>query len=230
MSNFLAELASAKSEREIRTLLRQIADHAGFETYALAVGHAPEKGLPTTVWHNFPQGWDGVGEPGMVERDPVARLVRAPNPAPVIWGQTLYWREGASDLWELFSSKGIRSGIDVPIRNPDGTRLVLTLATDQDNLPRGEELIRQMNVAVGAAHCFGAVVPGIVEAQQFAASLPRNHFDLLCYVLDGLPLEALSRRFQRTERQILSLLRQLAHSAGLGSPMAAAVLATRGTL
>ncbi len=228
MTSFLADLVSARNEADMRVLLKQMADHAGFETYVLAYGHAPEENQPLTVWHNFPQGWDGVGEPGMADRDPVTKLIRAAIPRPIIWGKALYEQADAVDLWELFSTQGIRSGIDSPVRNPDGTRLVLTLAGDKDDLPRGEELIRQLNTTMTAASCFSAVVPGIVTAEQFVADLSVAHFDLLRFLFEGQSLEALARRYHQTEAFIGRQLASLAQRAGFQHPLSTALFAIRG--
>ncbi|MDK2122724.1 autoinducer binding domain-containing protein [Parachitinimonas caeni] len=222
--NFLVDLVQAKNEQDIRTALTRVMEHAGLSSYALAYRCSGTM----TVWHNFPNGWDGVGEPGMRERDPVALRVLQPNAKPVIWGKQFYEEERAIDHWDEFSSKGIRSGIDSVVANPHGNRLVLTLAGDQDDLPRGEELIRQLNTTMTAASCFSAVVPGIVTAEQFVADLSVAHFDLLRFLFEGQSLEALARRYHQTEAFIGRQLASLAQRAGFQHPLSTALFAIRG--
>ncbi|MDK2124130.1 autoinducer binding domain-containing protein [Parachitinimonas caeni] len=224
MSDLADTVFLLRTADDIRAVTLRAARNLGFDTYAVGYDHRPAK-VAETILHNFSKSWDGSGNAELQTRDPVHQK-QLRQVAPIVWGRDIYEKTGTQDIWEYYASLGMQSGLDVPLSQKNGVRMVVSVYRDGP-LPPLDECIDRLAALHTFAHAIAASILPIANAEQFTERLTFADHSLLCRVLEGWPLKQLLHPRSLTLDSLRRQIRHLCSLAGVNHINGAAALYAR---
>lgn len=158
----LLDLSQATDGDSFQRQLVELANEMEFGLVsALVVTDMPNGPAEVVRLGNTPSAYlDSYKDSDSYVRDPVMQRLKTSS-VPVIYDQTLYVREAASDLWEEQAAFGYRNGISVALHLPRQRHFVLGLDRETA-LPKSEDKLMRM---------LGDLQLLVVHAQETAVRL-----------------------------------------------------------
>jgi DNA-binding CsgD family transcriptional regulator len=137
----------------------------------------------------------------LISNDPLIKHSSSSN-LPLVWGQSLYEKAGAADLWDLFHSHGFDSGIAISLRDHLGNGYKIGLSRDQPLTTDPRELSR----LVADTQLFGAFAQSAMmriwnpKPEADFPSLTAREIECLSWTLEGKTAWELGAILGITER------------------------------
>ena len=220
---------AAQSECEFRAEIARFAQNLGFRTVdALTVVDHDDAPTEFICVDNIGNpDWNAI-DPSYWKRDPVMLHCKTSS-VPIVWGSKNYRLPGLSDVYDLVSAYGLRSGISVSSHLKNGRHFALCVHTDHDLLSDTRHVAHALpQLQLFAVHALDAAFRLFLPPDEFTlTSLGIRDADALSWLLDGKSPEELSNMLCISEHELRIRLKKLAHELGCENEHQAALKALR---
>jgi DNA-binding CsgD family transcriptional regulator len=183
------EVLDAKTKDEFRSAVVRFTQDMGFGTVGAKA--VIDHGLGNSEFvgvDNSPAAFAATfKDPVMGRRDPVMQHLKRQS-VPIIWDQSTYVTNGATDLWEHQSHFGYATGIAMALHLPEGKHFILGVDRDQPLTSNVAELQRVVaDLQLFAVHAQDAAMRLLVpEANQpERPALTPREIEALSWTMEG---------------------------------------------
>lgn len=220
---------AAQSEGEFRAEIARFAQNLGFRTVdALTVVDHDDAPTEFICVDNIGNpDWNAI-DPSYWKRDPVMHHCKTSS-VPIVWGSKNYRLPGLTDVYDLVSAYGLRSGISVSSHLNSGRHFALCVHTDRDLQSDTRHVAYALpQLQLFAVHALDAAFRLFLPPDNLAlTSLSMRDADALSWVLDGKSSEEIASLLCIGEYELKMRLRKLAQELGCANEHQAALKALR---
>lgn len=220
---------AAQSESEFRAEIARFANNLGFRAAdALTVLDRPSTGSEFIyVSTDGCPDWQAI-DPSYGQRDPVMQHCKRSS-VPIVWGASQYADPSLADIYEVLSSHGMSSGINVCSHLRGGRHFALALNTDGDLLADPSHVAYALpELQLFAVHALDAAFRLFLPAEApLCDQLTRQETDALAWVLDGRSREEIARLLNLSEAALVACFRKIARDLECANEHQAALKALR---
>lgn len=220
---------SARSEGEFRAEIIRFAQNLGFRTVdaLTVVDHDNAASEFICVDNVGNPDWNAI-DPSYWKRDPVMQHCKTSS-VPIIWGSRNYRSPGLTDIYDLVSAYGLRSGMSVSTHLSGGRHFALCVHTDRDLVSDAGHVAHALpRLQLFATYALDTALhlflpPEVLTVDQ----LTLQEVDALSWVLDGKSTEEIAALLNTSEDSLRIRLKQLAQELGCENEHQAALKALR---
>lgn len=128
----IAPILSATSEEQLLSAVSGSAGQCGFGRVLMGMQWVTGRGeVRYRVVSDYPEKWQiRYAENDYIQIDPTVRHCRA-STSIIIWGDGLFRKAGALELFEEASGFGLSGGVSVPVRDSLGVKSMVSFTRDQ---------------------------------------------------------------------------------------------------
>lgn len=197
----LLDLLNARDVDAYKACIVRFTQSIGFRTVdALTVLDQRDGTSVFTIVDNIDNPCWSTLDPSLGKRCPVMQHIRRSS-YPIVWGSANYRDPAVSDLYDLVSPMGLRSGISIASHLPDGRHFAFCVHTDRDLPVNGSHLsfvLQKLELysvyALDAA--FRLLMP---PERRNVGELAVREVEALRYAFDGWSSRMLADRFNMAE-------------------------------
>ena len=198
----------AKSTDDLRNQVVTFAQSLGFRTVTafVVIDHSPTESTFFGV-DNTPIAFaEAYHDERLGKADPVMQHCKHRS-LPIIWDQTTYVQNKASELWEHQASYGYRSGIALALHLPGGKHFSLGVDSDRPISSDSRQLTRIVaELQLFAAHAqetaFRVLVPP-APAFPMRPQLTPRELEVLKWTMDGRSSAEIGKMLNIAERTVV---------------------------
>lgn len=220
---------AAQSESEFLAEIARFANNLGFRTVdtLTVIDHEPSDSEFICIDNIGNPDWNAI-DSSYWKRDPVMQHCKNSS-IPIVWGTRNYLTPDLSEIYDLFSAYGLRSGISVSSHLRNGRHFAFCVHTDQDLQADTRHIAYALpQMQLFATHAMDAAFRLFLPPEPAnAAQLTRQEVDALSWVLDGKPHEEIALKLNLSEEALAKCLRKLAQDLECANEYQAALKALR---
>ena len=220
---------AAQSEGEFRAEIARFAQNLGFKTVdaLTVVDHDNADSQFICVDNVGNPDWNAI-DPSYWKRDPVMQHCKTSS-VPIVWGAKNYRSPGLTDIYDLVSAYGLRSGISVSSHLSSGRHFALCVHTDRD-LDADTRLVSHAlpQLQLFAVHALDTAFRLFLPPDNLAPDqLTLQEADTLSWILEGKSNEEIAILLCISEDSLKTSLKKLAQMLGCANEHQAALKAMR---